>query len=112
MFDDVLGAAHDHCRDAVFFEVASNRTHGLMTHRSIGDDDGNVAAVFTYSLVYFGTIDFHRPLLTAVRRRAVEAFRDATDHAFAFQPLKLLQREPGSHVFRRRMIAIDAYERL
>ena len=58
MFDYVLSAAHDHCRDAVFFEVACNQTHGLMTHWSISDDDGDVAAVFTYSLVYFGTIDF------------------------------------------------------
>ena len=40
--DDVLGAAHDHRRDAVRFQMSCDQTHGLMTHGSIGGDDGRV----------------------------------------------------------------------
>ena len=86
-FNDIFCATHDDCWDAVGLKMTCDQTHGLMTHWSIGDDDGDVAAIFTYSFVYLGTIDFHRALLAAIGRRTIETLGNAADHAFTRQAL-------------------------
>src|SRR5438270_11749286 len=45
IFDDVLGAAHDDGGDAVLFQMPCGQTHGLVAHRSIGDENSGVGAI-------------------------------------------------------------------
>ncbi|MGB0752226.1 MAG: hypothetical protein ACPGQI_09720 [Gammaproteobacteria bacterium] len=44
-FNNVFSASHNNSGNAIFFQVTCDQTHGLVTHRSIGNDDGNVCLV-------------------------------------------------------------------
>ena len=45
MFNNILGTAHNHSRDAVGFQMAGDRTYGLVAHRSIRHQDGGIGSV-------------------------------------------------------------------
>lgn len=45
LLDDVAGTADDDGRNAGRFEMAGDQTHGLVTHRSKWDEQGNVDPV-------------------------------------------------------------------
>jgi len=42
MLDDIPSTAHNDGGDAMRFEVPRSQTHGLVAHRSIGDQNGSI----------------------------------------------------------------------
>ena len=78
VFHDVFGTPHDHRWDAVRFQVSSDQTHGLVAHRSIRHEQGNVCLVFLTAAQNLWAILLHGHALAAVRGGAVKALRQST----------------------------------
>ena len=74
-FDDVLGAAHHDRRDAIRLKMPRDQTHGLMTHGSVGGDDGRIDIHPAHMRQDVHAILLDRGFLAAIRRRADELFR-------------------------------------
>ena len=108
IFDNVLGASHDHGRDAVLFEVTGGQTHGLVTHRSNRDENDRVNLVLAHPLQQLRAIPVQGRAVAAVGRRAVKARRDLADPPGSGEPPQRRQREPGIAVLGCRMRAVVA----
>src|SRR5438034_7427714 len=106
MFDDVLGAAHDHGRDAVLFQSAGRQADALVANRAIGNEDRSVDRVFLATAHDLPTIDLERHPMTAVGRQAMKARSDSSDPAVGRLSTQLGEREIGADVLGTCMLAI------
>jgi len=73
VLDDVLGAAHDDCRDALRLERSRDERERLVAHGAVGNQQRGVGAVFPAARDEFGRVDLERRALAAIGRRPVEA---------------------------------------
>ena len=80
-FDDVLGATDNNGGDAVLLQMPGRQTHGLMTYRSIRDENCGVDTIGAAARQQFGTVLFQRRAVAAVHRRTAKARRDLADPA-------------------------------
>ena len=61
--------------------MTCGQTHGLVTHRSIGDENGGVGVIGAAARQQFRAVPLDRGAVAAVGRGAVEARRDLADSA-------------------------------
>jgi hypothetical protein len=88
--------------------MPGGQTHGLLAHRSIGDENGGIGLVGTATRQQLRTIPLNGCSMAAVGRRAVEARRDFADPASLGATPQLRQREPGVAILRGCVRAVDA----
>ena len=90
-FDDVLGTPDDHGGNAGFLDMACDQTHGLVTHRSKGNEHHRIDTVF--ACPFDDAIGvFVRAALGVFGRYAVEPLGNRTDPAIG---RKFVQRRKG-----------------
>ena len=82
LLDNIAGRAEDDRGNAVRFEMPGNQTHGLVTYRSQGDQQGNIDPVLTTEVEHGRGIFVHSLPRTIDRGHAVKAPRQAAEPAF------------------------------
>jgi hypothetical protein len=87
--------------------VPGGQTHGLVAHRSVGDEDGGIDPILAAARQQFGAVLFEGAAVAAVCRHAVEAPRNLADRACRGAAPQLRQREPGIAVFGSGVRAVD-----
>ena len=95
MFHDVLGAAHDHGRDAGGLEMARDEADGLVADRAVRHQHRGIDLVRAHEGEDVRRVLLQRAALAARGRCAVEARRHAADAAFGSGALQLREREPA-----------------
>ena len=73
----------------------AHQTHGLVTDRSAGDEDGHLGAVLAAALQQLGRVGLDRHPLAAVGRRAVKARRQRADPPGLHRLLQRGEGKPG-----------------
>ena len=84
LLNDIAGRAEDDRRNAVRFKMPGDQTHGLVTHRSQGDQQGNIDPVLTTEVEHRWSILVNSPPRAIDRRHAVKARRQAAEPAFGY----------------------------
>ena len=84
LLDNIAGRAEDDRGNTVRFEMPGNQTHGLVTHRSQGDQQGNIDAILTAEVEHGRGILVNSPPHTIDRGHAVKARRQAAEPAFGY----------------------------
>ena len=84
LLNDIARRAEDDRRNAVRFEMPGDQTHGLVTHRSQGDQQGNIDPVLTTEVEHGRGILVDSPPRTIDRGHAVKARRQAAEPAFGY----------------------------
>ena len=74
-FDNVPRTAHDNCREAIFFQMTGDQTHGLVAHRSKSGQENGIEAVFATPIENLRRVSLQRSYLAVIRRHAIEAGR-------------------------------------
>lgn len=82
LLDNVTGRAEDDRGNAVRFKMPGDQTHGLVTHRSQGDQQGNIDSIFTAEIEDGRGILVNSPPRTIDRGHTVKARRQAAKSAF------------------------------
>ena len=82
LLDNIAGRAKDDRGNTVRFKMPGNQTHGLVTHRSQGDQQGNIDPILTTEVEGGRGIFVHSLPCTIDRGHAVEARRQAAEPAF------------------------------
>jgi len=75
--------------------MPGGQTHGLVAHRSIGNENSRVGAIGKAARQQFRAVLLDGRSMAAVGRRAVEAWRDFADQAGRGAAPQLWQRKPG-----------------
>ena len=82
LLDNIAGRAEDDRGNAVRFKMSGDQTHGLVTHRSQGDQQGNIDPILTTKVKDGRGILLNSLPRTIDRGYAVEARRQAAKPAF------------------------------
>ena len=82
LLNNITGRAEDDRGNAVRFEMPGDQTHGLVTHRSQGDQQGNIDPILTTEVEDGRGILVNSPPRTIDRGHAVKARRQAAKPAF------------------------------
>ncbi len=82
LLNNIAGRAEDDRGNAVRFEMPGDQTHGLVTHRSQGDQQGNIAPILATKVEHGRGILMNSPPRTIDRGHAVKARRQAAEPAF------------------------------
>ena len=84
LLNDIARRAEDDRRNAVRFKMSGDQTHGLVTHRSQGDQQGNIDPILTTEVEHGRGILVDSPPRTIDRGHAVKARRQAAKPAFGY----------------------------
>ena len=105
-----MSFAHPMTRVAMPFssKCRAAETHGLVAHRSIGDENGRLDAVGAAARQEFGAVLVEGRAVAAICRRAVEARRDLADPACRRTTPQLWERKPSVAVLCPGVRAVDA----
>jgi hypothetical protein len=87
LFDDVAGATHDDCGDAIGFEVACNQTHGLVADGSERNQQRGVDPILSAAAQNLGGVKLDGAALAVVGGHTVEVRGNGADPALAGQGL-------------------------
>lgn len=82
LLDNIARRAEDDRRNTVRFEMSGDQTHGLVTHRSQGDQQGNIDPILAAEVEHGRGILVNSPPRTIDRGHAVKARRQAAEPAF------------------------------
>ena len=88
MLDDVLGATHHDCRNAVRLEVTGDQADGLVADRAVRHQHRNVYPVGLAARQDFRRVGLDGHAMAAVGRRAEKTRRDFADPFLAREPLQ------------------------
>ena len=84
LLNNIAGRAEDDRGNALRFEMPGDQTHGLVTHRSQGDQQGNIDAILTTKVEDGRGILVNSPPRTIDSGHAVKARRQAAKPAFGY----------------------------
>ena len=84
IFDNVFGASHDHCGDAVLFKVAGDQTDRLMAHRSCGHQQRDLGRQCAADRQCVRRVLFRRYALTSVGWNADQLIVELANNAVLF----------------------------
>ncbi len=84
LLNNIARRAEDDRRNAVRFKMSGDQTHGLVTHRSQGDQQGNIDPILTTEVEHGRGILVNSPPRTIDRGHAVKARRQAAKPAFGY----------------------------
>ena len=82
LLNNIAGRAEDDRWDTLRFKMSGDQTHGLVTHRSQGDQQGNIDPILTTEVEHGRGIFVHSLPRTIDRGYAVKARRQAAKPAF------------------------------
>ena len=82
LLDNIARRAEDDRWDTLCFKMSGDQTHGLVTHRSQGDQQDNIDSVLTAEVEHGRGILLNSLARTIDRGYAVEARRQAAKPAF------------------------------
>ena len=82
LLNNIAGRAEDDRGNALRFEMPGDQTHGLVTHRSQGDQQGNIDPILATKVEDGRGILVNSPPRTIDRGHAVKARRQAAKPAF------------------------------
>ena len=82
LLDNIARRAEDDCGNALRLQMSGDQTHGLVTHRSQGDQQGNIDPILTTEVEDGRGILVHSLAHTIDRGYAIEARRQAAEPAF------------------------------
>ena len=82
LLNNIARRAEDDRGNAVRFEMSGDQTHGLVTHRSQGDQQGNIDPVLTTEVEHGRGILVNSPSCTIDSGHAVKARRQAAKPTF------------------------------
>lgn len=82
LLNNIARRAEDDRWDTVRFKMPGDQTHGLVTHRSQGDQQGNIDSILTTEVEHGRGIFVHSLACAIDRGHAVEARRQAAKPAF------------------------------
>ena len=84
LLNNIAGRAEDDRRNAVRFKMSGDQTHGLVTHRSQGDQQGNIDPILMAEVEHGRGILVNSPPRTIDSGHAVKARRQAAKPAFGY----------------------------
>ena len=84
LLNDIARRAKDDRGNTVRFKMPGDQTHGLVTHRSQGDQQGNIDPILTTEVEHGRGILVDSPPRTIDRGHAVKARRQAAKPAFGY----------------------------
>ena len=82
LLNNIARRAEDDCGNTLRLKMSGDQTHGLVTHRSQGDQQGNIDAILTAEVKHGRGIFVHRLPRAIGRGHAVKARRQAVEPAF------------------------------
>ena len=85
MFDNVAGGSDDDRRNAVFFKVTGDQTHGLVANRSDGNEERRVRMSSNDAAQNFRCVGFFREAMAVHRRYAMEFLGQAAEQAALYE---------------------------
>ena len=95
LLDNIAGRAEDDRWDTVRLKMSGNQTHGLVTHRSQGDQQGNINAILMTEVEHRRSILMDGLPCTIDRGHAVKARRQAAEPAFGHVLIYAADRQEG-----------------
>ena len=101
-----MAEPEDHGWNSCFLEMTSDQTHGLVTYRSQGDEQGEICQIFTAALEYLWRIDCVGLTLAVFRGNALKARRELTYATLVDQFFQPVYREIGIQIFKMGRFAI------
>jgi hypothetical protein len=107
VFDDVLGAGHEHGRDAMCLQMPRHETECLMAHRAVRHQHRNVGAVFLATRQDVRTVHLDRVALAAVGWSAVKAACQVADPLATHLLAQQGKWKPAAGVFHAGVLAVD-----
>lgn len=84
LLNNIAGRAEDDRWDTLCFKMSGDQTHGLVTHRSQGDQQGNIDPILTTEVEHGRGILLNSLARTIDRGHAVKARRQAAEPAFGY----------------------------
>lgn len=84
LLNNIAGRAEDDRGNAVRFEMPGDQTHGLVTHRSQGDQQGNIDPILATKVEHGRGILMNGPPRTIDSGYTVKARRQAAEPAFGY----------------------------
>ena len=81
LLNNIARRAQDDCGNALRLKMSGDQTHGLVTHRSQGDQQGNIDPILTTEVEHGRGILVHSLPHTIDRGHAIEARRQAAQPA-------------------------------
>ena len=107
VFNDVLGACHDHGRYPVCLEVPGDKAKRLVTDWAVGHQDSRINPVFFAPPKQLRAIHLDGVTLTSIGRRTMKTPCQFANFSFGFGLSKQRQRKPGAAVGHGGVFAIN-----